>query len=110
MYILYLLVKVIVFESFQNSVRHNLSLNKCFAKVESAKPVGTHTRKGCLWALNPAKIVKMEEEIVKWRKKDPESVKFSMAKPGMYKHILLSADDLCKQFEPRFRCRTECLF
>lgn len=68
-------------DGWKNSVRHNLSLNKCFAKVESAKPMGAHTRKGCLWALNPAKILKMEEEIVKWRKKDPESVKHSMAKP-----------------------------
>lgn len=68
-------------DGWKNSVRHNLSLNKCFAKVESAKPIGAHTRKGCLWALNPAKVVKMEEEIVKWRKKDPESVKHSMAKP-----------------------------
>lgn len=68
-------------DGWKNSVRHNLSLNKCFAKVESAKPVGAHTRKGCLWALNPAKVLKMEEEIVKWRKKDPESVKHSMANP-----------------------------
>lgn len=43
--------------------------------------MGAHTRKGCLWALNPAKILKMEEEIVKWRKKDPDSVKHSMANP-----------------------------
>ena len=27
----------------------------------------------------------MEEEIVKWRKKDPESVKHSMAKPGKWR-------------------------
>lgn len=69
----------------QNSVRHNLSLNKCFAKAHDGKANGTHTRKGCLWALNPAKVEKMEEEIVKWRKKDPESVKLSMSKPGMSK-------------------------
>ena len=74
-----------MFFSFQNSVRHNLSLNKCFAKVESSKPgTGSHTRKGCLWALNPAKVEKMEEEIVKWRKKDPESVKLSMSRPGNF--------------------------
>ncbi|KAL3842956.1 hypothetical protein ACJMK2_020926 [Sinanodonta woodiana] len=68
-------------DGWKNSVRHNLSLNKCFEKVESPKSVGSHTRKGCLWGLNPAKIEKMEEEIVKWRKKDPESVKNSMARP-----------------------------
>ncbi|XP_060606682.1 forkhead box protein N4-like [Ruditapes philippinarum] len=68
-------------DGWKNSVRHNLSLNKCFAKAHDGKANGTHTRKGCLWALNPAKIEKMEEEIVKWRKKDPESVKLSMSKP-----------------------------
>lgn len=68
-------------DGWKNSVRHNLSLNKCFAKAHDGKSNGTHTRKGCLWALNPAKVEKMEEEIVKWRKKDPESVKLSMSKP-----------------------------
>ena len=67
---------------FQNSVRHNLSLNKCFAKVDNGKTPGSHTRKGCLWGLNPLKVEKMEDEIVKWRKKDPESVRLSMSKPG----------------------------
>lgn len=71
--------ELIVF--FQNSVRHNLSLNKCFEKVENPNNTG-NTRKGCLWGLNPAKVEKMEEEIVKWRKKDPESVKNSLANPG----------------------------
>lgn len=33
--------------------------------------------------MNPAKIEKMEDEIVKWRKKDPAAIKRSMAKPGM---------------------------
>ncbi|XP_052801997.1 forkhead box protein N4-like [Mya arenaria] len=68
-------------DGWKNSVRHNLSLNKCFAKYDTGKPTGQHTRKGCLWALNPAKVEKMDDEIVKWRKKDPESVKLSMSKP-----------------------------
>lgn len=33
--------------------------------------------------MNPAKIEKMEEEIAKWRKKDPIAIKRSMAKPGV---------------------------
>ncbi len=67
---------------FQNSVRHNLSLNKCFEKIDNPKASG-NARKGCLWGLNPAKIEKMDEEISKWRKKDPQAIRRSMAKPGM---------------------------
>ncbi|KAK6184377.1 hypothetical protein SNE40_006860 [Patella caerulea] len=70
-------------DGWKNSVRHNLSLNKCFQKAETpkqTKPTST-TKKGCLWALNPAKIEKMEEEIVKWRQKDPKTLQHSMAHP-----------------------------
>ncbi len=74
---------VFCFFVLQNSVRHNLSLNKCFEKIENPKSNG-NTKKGCLWGMNPAKVEKMEDEIVKWRKKDPISIKRSMAKPGMY--------------------------
>jgi len=67
---------------WKNSVRHNLSLNKCFEKIE--KP-GTGTnpgaRKGCLWALNPAKIHKMDEEVQKWSRKDPLSIRRAMSDP-----------------------------
>uniref|UniRef100_H2YMX2 Fork-head domain-containing protein n=1 Tax=Ciona savignyi TaxID=51511 RepID=H2YMX2_CIOSA len=59
-------------DGWKNSVRHNLSLNKCFEKVEKAS--GTQ-RKGCLWAMNPAKIGKMEEEVQKWKRKDPEAIR-----------------------------------
>lgn len=61
-------------------MRHNLSLNKCFEKVENKS--GNSSRKGCLWALNPAKIDKMQEELQKWKRKDPVAVRKSMAKPG----------------------------
>nr|XP_018672849.2 forkhead box protein N1 [Ciona intestinalis] len=47
-------------------------------KVE--KPNGTQ-RKGCLWALNPAKVGKMEEEVQKWKRKDPEAIRKSMSNP-----------------------------
>ena len=62
-------------------MRHNLSLNKCFEKVDSPKLNG-NTKKGCLWALNPAKIEKMEDEIAKHRKKDLDSILKSMSDPG----------------------------
>ncbi|CAB1348907.1 unnamed protein product [Coregonus sp. 'balchen'] len=67
-------------DGWKNSVRHNLSLNKCFEKVENK--IGNSSRKGCLWALNPAKIEKMQEELHKWRRKDPLTVRKSMARPG----------------------------
>ncbi|XP_058020230.1 forkhead box protein N1 [Ahaetulla prasina] len=66
-------------DGWKNSVRHNLSLNKCFEKVENK--TGSSSRKGCLWALNPAKIDKMQEELQKWRRKDPVAIRKSMAKP-----------------------------
>uniref|UniRef100_I3JN55 Forkhead box N1 n=1 Tax=Oreochromis niloticus TaxID=8128 RepID=I3JN55_ORENI len=66
-------------DGWKNSVRHNLSLNKCFEKVENKN--GSTSRKGCLWALNPAKVDKMQEELHKWRRKDPVTIRRSMAKP-----------------------------
>lgn len=66
-------------DGWKNSVRHNLSLNKCFVKVENKN--GNSSRKGCLWALNPGKVEKMQEELHKWRRKDPVTVRRSMAKP-----------------------------
>ncbi|XP_070200258.1 forkhead box protein N4-like isoform X2 [Littorina saxatilis] len=67
-------------DGWKNSVRHNLSLNKCFAKVDNPK-LSSGAKKGCLWALNPAKVKKMEEEITKWGKKDPALLLNSMAYP-----------------------------
>ena len=77
-----ILIQIILM--FQNSVRHNLSLNKCFAKVETPKMTGNNSKKGCLWALNPDKVEKMEDEIAKHRKKDLESIRMCMPKPGQY--------------------------
>lgn len=67
---------------WKNSVRHNLSLNKCFEKIE--KPAGNGSqRKGCLWAMNPAKIAKMDDEVQKWSRKDPMAIKKAMIFPGL---------------------------
>ncbi|CAH1155993.1 unnamed protein product [Phaedon cochleariae] len=65
---------------WKNSVRHNLSLNKCFEKIEKPALNGAQ-RKGCLWAMNPAKIVKMDEEVQKWSRKDPHAIKRAMTNP-----------------------------
>lgn len=73
-------------DGWKNSVRHNLSLNKCFEKVENKN--GSSSRKGCLWALNPAKVEKMQEELHKWRRKDPGTVRRSMAKPEELDRLL----------------------
>lgn len=85
---------------WKNSVRHNLSLNKCFEKVEVEAP-GGHGRKVrklhwilscsrnrrnsfqcCLWTLNPQKVTKMDQEIRKYREKDPVGVREAYARPG----------------------------
>lgn len=71
-------------------MRHNLSLNKCFEKVDlpgkmagmGSQGGGGSSKKGCLWGLNPSKVDKMDEEIIKWRKKDPEAVRRSLSNPG----------------------------
>nr|XP_023012519.1 forkhead box protein J1.2-like [Leptinotarsa decemlineata] len=65
---------------WKNSVRHNLSLNKCFEKIEKPALNGAQ-RKGCLWAMNPAKIIKMDEEVQKWSRKDPHAIKRAMVNP-----------------------------
>lgn len=61
-------------------MRHNLSLNKCFEKIE--KPPGNGSqRKGCLWAIHPSKVAKMDEEVRKWSRKDPSAIKRAMVNP-----------------------------
>lgn len=66
---------------WKNSVRHNLSLNKCFEKIEKPSANGTNQRKGCLWAMNPEKVTKMDDEVKKWSRKDPMAIKKAMVFP-----------------------------
>lgn len=65
---------------WKNSVRHNLSLNKCFEKIEKPSTNGGQ-RKGCLWAMNPTKVGKMDEEVQKWSRKDPQAIRKAMVYP-----------------------------
>ncbi|XP_059188139.1 forkhead box protein N1 [Centropristis striata] len=85
-------------DGWKNSVRHNLSLNKCFEKVENKN--GNSSRKGCLWALNPAKVEKMQEELHKWRRKDPVTVRRSMARPEDLDRLLGERPDKLKALPP----------
>ncbi|CAL8348028.1 unnamed protein product [Lota lota] len=82
-------------DGWKNSVRHNLSLNKCFEKVENK--LSGSSRKGCLWALNPAKIDKMEEEMQKWKRKDLPAIRRSMANPDELDKLITDRPDSCRR-------------
>uniref|UniRef100_A0A8C6SH08 Forkhead box N4 n=1 Tax=Neogobius melanostomus TaxID=47308 RepID=A0A8C6SH08_9GOBI len=82
-------------DGWKNSVRHNLSLNKCFEKVENK--ASSSSRKGCLWALNPAKIDKMEEEMQKWKRKDLPAIRRSMANPDELDQLITDRPENCRR-------------
>ncbi|RNA33952.1 forkhead box N4-like [Brachionus plicatilis] len=65
-------------DGWKNSIRHNLSLNKCFEKIENPT---NGSKKGCLWALNPEKCKKLEEECKRCRQRDPVNIRLSMSRP-----------------------------
>uniref|UniRef100_A0A3B3TEQ0 Forkhead box N4 n=1 Tax=Paramormyrops kingsleyae TaxID=1676925 RepID=A0A3B3TEQ0_9TELE len=82
-------------DGWKNSVRHNLSLNKCFEKVENK--LNGSSRKGCLWALNPARIERMEEEMLKWKLKDLAAIRRSMANPDELDRLIMDRPESCRQ-------------
>uniref|UniRef100_A0A8C6RAI1 Forkhead box N4 n=1 Tax=Nannospalax galili TaxID=1026970 RepID=A0A8C6RAI1_NANGA len=82
-------------DGWKNSVRHNLSLNKCFEKVEN-KSSGS-SRKGCLWALNLARIDKMEEEMHKRKRKDLAAIHRSMANPEELDKLISDRPESCRR-------------
>lgn len=55
-------------KGWQNSIRHNLSLNECFLKIPR-EVTNTSERKGNLWALNPSYENMFEDGNYKRRKK-----------------------------------------
>lgn len=44
-------------------------------------------RKGCLWAMNPSKISKMDEEVQKWSRKDPSAIRKAMVNPDQLESL-----------------------
>eukprot|EP00116_Pleurobrachia_bachei_P009128 sb/3469390/ len=77
-------------EGWKNSVRHNLSLNKAFCKVdrhycaETGVESGVSNRKGSYWCLNQNRESLMDREILKWKLKHGESVRASMICPDKF--------------------------
>ena len=66
---------------WKNSVRHNLSLNKCFEKIEKPNTSATSQAKGCYWTIIADKMSKMEEEMLKWSRKDPSAIRRALSNP-----------------------------
>ena len=68
---------------WKNSVRHTLSINASFEKILAPKQTG-YIGKGCLWAINPNKADKLDEEIDRANRRYPEQNRKSMPDPGKY--------------------------
>ncbi|KAI9224299.1 fork head domain-containing protein, partial [Blastocladiella britannica] len=58
--------------AWQNSVRHNLALNKCFLKIGK---VGGQGNKGFVWRLDPERANEISDESRRGRKVNDSSSK-----------------------------------
>ncbi len=66
---------------WKNSVRHNISLNKLFTKVEKQVVYGDQQRRAFLWAVNPLHPTKVDEEIKKCLRRNPIGIQKGMLMP-----------------------------
>ncbi|MDI1490146.1 MAG: hypothetical protein OHK93_001346 [Ramalina farinacea] len=70
------------FTGWQNSVRHNLSMNAAFNKIPHAHP-GDKAKKGFIWALDPSAIRNGIQPTTRYRaKKDDPKSSSSGSKPN----------------------------
>ena len=85
-------------KGWQNSIRHNLSLNECFKKV--AKEGGD--RKGCYWTLDPMCEEMFENGNYKRRKRMRRPIKQSHPKQPIYfaARNQLETQNLLQQLTP----------
>ena len=66
--------------NWRNLIRHNLSTNLSFKKMEKSSSDGRRT-KGSLWTIEPNEIQKMDDEIKKSVTKNYQALKKSLALP-----------------------------
>ncbi|XP_074831845.1 forkhead box protein L2-like [Carettochelys insculpta] len=67
-------------KGWQNSIRHNLSLNRCFLKVP--REPGAQ-RKGCYWALDPAFHDMFQPDTYRRRRRVKRTQRGAPAAPGL---------------------------
>uniref|UniRef100_A0A182I8D5 Fork-head domain-containing protein n=1 Tax=Anopheles arabiensis TaxID=7173 RepID=A0A182I8D5_ANOAR len=65
---------------WKNSLRHNLSLSKCFKKIEKPLSSGAY-RKCFFWMIKPDKQAKLDEAVQRWFRREPDIIRQAMAHP-----------------------------